>query len=156
MTMPQRQSWEADLRVGVPFMDHDHDGLRMVLEDLGRTLETDGSSPTNDVQRSLILERLISQFRRHCDHEETAMREHGYPLTDEHTLQHARFFQNLDDMRGQYIAGRGAEITVQIVHFVQTWFARHTLTSDGPLADWLLTHGHADAEPPSPLLHEAS
>lgn len=141
--MPGQASWEADLRLGVGFMDDEHALLHAILDELGEAAAQGCSDVRSAIKVGMLLERLAVEAERHFAHEQRWMQRHRYPRLGDHRARHTRFLEELARFREQYATDHESEVTQRVLEFVQTWFARHTLTSDRALADWLVAHGYA-------------
>ena len=138
--------WDADLRVSVDFMDDEHAQLRATLNELGDVAAA-GYGDVNAFPRATrLLELLRAETERHFAHEEEVMRRYAYPLLSDHVLRHTKFLRDMVGVRGKFAAGLESEVTFRVVHRLQLWFARHILTSDVALAEWLTVRGCLETE----------
>jgi hemerythrin len=133
------RSWQQDLRVGIDFIDQEHEILVDTLAHLEEAIFARGDDHGAALRIGLLLERFWAQVTTHFAHEQQAMREQGYPQFEEHLACHDQFLTSLNDLRQACAEGDAGAATRWSVRYLQTWFAHHALTCDTPLARWLDT-----------------
>jgi hemerythrin len=142
--------WDADLLVGKEFMDDEHEVLRSTLSELGEVVLGGYDDIADVVRATRLLERLLTETGQHFAHEEAVMRRHDYPQIGDHVARHTKFLGELAEIHGQFAAGRQIVVSHRVVRRVQAWFARHIITSDLPLAEWLKLRAGHEADPSDP------
>ncbi len=130
-----RESWSADLGVGVPEMDAEHElqiGLVRALED---ALE---SGSREECGR--LLEQLQDYTQVHFAAEALLMRLHSYPGYAEHELEHGNLLDQLEDVRRAWDGGEGPPAK-ELLTGLRHWLTEHVQTFDRALALHLAKEG---------------
>lgn len=121
--------WDAKFLVGQSQIDREH----LVLFELANGFY-DAFMLDHDRNRILeLLDRLVEHVERHFDHEETLMRETGYPRLTEHRMQHRHLFHQLSELDRKF-RDRAANPTHADVQFLRQWLSNHILHEDSALA----------------------
>lgn len=118
-----------DLPLG--FMNRDHAEEFRLLEELGRALEAHGHGSGSIAG---ILERLALlavHTREHFLHEESVMREAGFPAYLPHKTEHDRVLAEMDaEAQAFRKGGDVVRLKRYLLDIVPRWFIAHTTSMD--------------------------
>jgi hemerythrin len=113
------------------FMNRDHAEEFRLLEELGRALEEHGHGSGSVAG---ILERLALlavHTREHFLHEESVMREAGFPAYLPHKAEHDRILAEMDaEAQAFRKGGDVARLRRYLLDVVPRWFVAHTTSMD--------------------------
>jgi hemerythrin len=129
--------WKDSYSVGVPAVDHEHQELIDLVNQLHNALAS--QQPEDAVAE--IFGDLFRAISSHFALEERFMREHGYDQTNQHKADHERLLDELRDIMDDYRYhedNSGENLTAS----VETWFANHFKTHDARLHSRLGEHPH--------------
>ena len=94
-------TWSTGLSVGVTEFDHEHQRLIGHINELRRAMsEGEGRK----VVRS-VLDGLVNYARVHFTHEESLLRQHGYPGFDAHKKEHDEMTTKILALRDRFYSG---------------------------------------------------
>ena len=91
-------TWKKEYSVGVPAVDHEHEELIQLINDLHAKVEEGGS--TEAIPE--FLGEIYAQIAAHFALEERIMREHGYDEYPEHKADHQDLLDGLRDLMDDY------------------------------------------------------
>jgi hemerythrin len=115
----------------LPFMNRDHAEEFRLLEGLGAALEAHGHGNGTAGE---ILERLAIlavRTREHFLHEESVMREAGFPAYLAHKAEHDRVLAEMDVEANAYRRnGDVGRLRRYLIDVVPRWFVSHTTSMD--------------------------
>jgi hemerythrin len=119
--------------LGIPFIDHEHEYLFSVYNELIRTM-TFGSGSRLFVER---FSELAAYARDHFAHEDFVMWKHGYPEYVNHCKAHRALLRDAEDfalnIRDIYEPYACYGVTL----YVRQWLQHHIGRYDRPLARFL-------------------
>jgi hemerythrin len=76
-----------------------------------------------------ILDELILYTETHFRDEEGLLADRRYSDIATHKHQHAGFVKQVQDLRGQFAAGR-ITMSIQTLQFLKSWLTTHILSAD--------------------------
>lgn len=122
-------TWSAYPEVDLPELDVEHQALGAAVLDMLEAMTDD------DRERTFVLAReLAISVGRHFAHEETLMREIGYPDLGRHAATHEEF---LEEARRNLEIAQTRGLTADVLRWagkLDEWFHRHVTTEDMWLA----------------------
>ncbi|WP_068438366.1 bacteriohemerythrin [Magnetospirillum sp. XM-1] len=122
--------WSDALKVGNAMIDHDHERLVAMVNDLYRAMQ-DGSGPARARE---VVDGLVAYTVEHFGREEELMRTlPGYAFSVEHRAAHAEFVAKVGDFRTRLVSG-SATLSMSVLVFLKDWLAEHILGTDRELA----------------------
>ncbi len=113
------------------FMNSDHAEEFRLLDELGRALEAHGhgSGSVHGILERLAL--LAVHTREHFLHEESIMREAGFPAYLPHKTEHDRVLAEMDaEAQAFRKGGDVARLKRYLLDVVPRWFVAHTTSMD--------------------------
>lgn len=132
----QRVEWHEDLSVGIDEIDGQHKALFKAVNAFLDSVEN--SSNMDDV--SVVLSFLEEYVGVHFDTEERAMKQHGYPLFDEHVAQHQHFSETVTYLKEKYLEwgwGTTSTLKVMLQRKLVDWLTEHVTVADKKLGAFL-------------------
>lgn len=124
-----------DYRTGLRDVDSANEGLRFLINRIFDPLvECRRRYGPCDHSWCTKIGALIKYSSRNFAGHEALMEDHGYPLSAEHSLDHARLLQELESMQASKVCGDRDRSLVR--DFLSRWVARHLHNCDRPLGDW--------------------
>ena len=120
--------WKKEFSVGVPSIDHEHQELIELINELYTELES-GQSDTTVTD---FLGEIYAQISAHFALEEMMMREHRYDQYDEHKIDHERLLDDIRDMIDDYQDQRSVDDR-DLSSRLDSWFSGHFKTHDARL-----------------------
>jgi len=129
--------WKDSYSVGVPAVDHEHQELIGLVNQLHAALAT--VRPEDEVVG--IFGDLFRAISSHFALEERFMREHGYDQTTQHKADHESLLDELREIMDNY-HDRGDHSGENLTASVEAWFANHFKTHDARLHSRLGEHPH--------------
>lgn len=125
----------------LPFMNRDHAEEFRLLEELGEALEAQdhGSGTAGEILERLAV--LAVKTREHFLHEESVMREAGFPAYLPHKAEHDRVLAEMDVEANTYRrSGDVARLRRYLIDVVPRWFVAHTTSMDVVTARFVAAH----------------
>jgi hemerythrin len=122
--------WKAEFSVGIPEIDSQHQTLTNCMTVIEEGIAN--HAPSWAVH--LAQEQLADYVRIHFAVEESLMRIHRYPELDRHTLEHLEF---ADQLRKLEEKSSRADVSGEMLVFLQEWLHEHIMTSDKHYAAYL-------------------
>lgn len=129
--------WKDSYSVGVPAVDHEHQELIGLVNQLHAALAT--VRPEDEVVG--IFGDLFRAISSHFALEERFMREHRYDQTAQHKADHESLLDELREIMDNY-HDRGDNSGENLTASVEAWFANHFKTHDARLHSRLGEHPH--------------
>lgn len=129
--------WKDDYSVGVPAVDHEHQELISLVNQLHFALTQE--KPEDDI--SEIFGDLFRAISSHFALEERFMRDHGYDQLAQHKVDHERLLDELRDMMDDHRDGQDPSAE-RLSASVDAWFRNHFKTHDARLHSRLGAHPH--------------
>ena len=127
--------WKEDYRIGIAAVDHEHQELIALLNDLYDSLE--GTVEAGAVAD--FLGEVFAQISAHFALEERVMAERGYDQFGEHKAQHELLLEEIRDIMDQQETSHpdgvwsGEELRVDLGGRLERWFGEHFRTHDARL-----------------------
>lgn len=121
--------WRKEFETGIADVDHEHQELVDLINQLHSKIENDDSSETV----STFLGEVFAKISAHFALEETIMRKHNYDEYAEHKADHESLLDDIRDIMDDFDAGHYADIKEQLAHAVRDWFIGHFKTKDARL-----------------------
>ena len=121
--------WRDEYRTGIPDVDHEHETLIRLLNDLHDRL---GAGAGAD-QVEAFLGDVHAKISAHFALEEKIMRERGYDQYADHKDDHERLLDGIRDIMDDYRAGAYRDFDQTLADHLQTWFTEHFKTRDARL-----------------------
>jgi len=129
--------WSADLSVGHPDVDHQHQHLIALINRLSACLGSPGEMP--EVAQTLTALRAYVQY--HFAEEERLMRAVAYPGAAAHRRAHHWLAGRVHQMAHDFVADPGAVTGAALFDFLSDWLINHIRGEDLALRPWLLAAG---------------
>jgi hemerythrin len=122
-------AWRKEFETGVAEVDHEHQELVGLINDLHRQIQ-------GDAGRDRVTEFLGEVFARISAHfalEETVMRKHRYDEYQAHKAEHEALLDQIRDIMDDYEAGAYSDAGEVLATTVRDWFVNHFKTKDARL-----------------------
>lgn len=124
--------WKDEFSVGIPGVDHEHQELVAIINELYAHLSDNGEKD----QVMDFLGEIYAKISAHFALEEKEMRERSYDHYDEHKDDHERLLDELRDMMDDFEdSERFSE--EQLSEALNRWFVDHFKTQDSRLHRFL-------------------
>ncbi|MBF0293863.1 MAG: hemerythrin family protein [Magnetococcales bacterium] len=124
--------WNDSLSVGLTEIDNDHKKLVEMLNALIVASRDD----TERTRIGKILDDLISYTSWHFRHEERLMQTYRYKGFMAHKKEHSGLIEQAGSLQQAFHANQ-AEITSEVLGFLQHWLTNHILKTDLELGTFL-------------------
>jgi hemerythrin-like metal-binding protein len=124
--------WKSEYAVNIGSIDKQHQNLFAIGRELFAAM---GAGKGNSVLAS-ILDRLVQYTAEHFAHEESLMRQHGYPDFNTHKAAHDALVKKVVAFQTDFKAGRVA-MAVQVLQFLKDWLSKHIQSSDVAYAPYM-------------------
>ncbi len=124
--------WSDMLSVGVRAIDHQHQTLVGILNDLGDVVL--GLDDAWD--ESVVLSKLLAYTENHFAFEEGLMRRIGYEGQDAHEQEHRALFQQVGDLMARAVDGQHADPQALLM-LLRDWLSSHIMGTDRALGQAL-------------------
>ncbi len=121
--------WSKDFETGVQDVDHEHQELVALLNDLHSKLSGDGDHETI----SGFLGEVFAKISAHFALEETMMRKHRYDEYEAHKADHEKLLDDIRDIMDAHESGEYANYDDMLSKAVHDWFVTHFKTKDARL-----------------------
>jgi hemerythrin-like metal-binding protein len=122
--------WRDEYRVGVPDVDHEHEALIGLINELHASLGTDRSGERVEAFLGEIYARISAHFAL----EEKQMQVSGYPQRAPHKADHERLLDDLRDIMDE-VAAHDVLDDEALSRRLAAWFGEHFRTHDALLHD---------------------
>ena len=123
----------AELRVGVPAIDADHQALLDLCDQLLAGVRSgvalDGLEP--------LLAAMIGRARAHFDAEERILDRAGYPALASHKAEHRRLMVKAETLRAHWAEVDGERVGA-VAEYMRTWLLDHIRTEDRSFRSFLM------------------
>ena len=124
-------AWKSDYALGIPSVDHEHQELFGLINDLHASLfEPDSETTVAD-----FLGELFSKISSHFALEEKLMRDGRYADFAAHKSDHERLLDEIRDLMDDYDDGEYVDLDRFAVD-LERWFSVHFSTHDAALHRW--------------------
>ena len=117
--------WRKEFETGVADVDHEHQELIGLINDLHAQIEANASR--EEVQA--FLGEVFAKISAHFALEETIMRKHGYDEYLEHKREHEALLDQLRDIMDE----TEADYSKALSGVVRNWFVNHFKSKDARL-----------------------
>ncbi len=124
--------WDESLSVGNDKIDHDHQALIGITNELSQAVE-DGQGKAIIAD---VLSRLSDYVGYHFDHEEQIMRRFRYSEMACHIQEHADLIKGLDELVYEHEVAPNV-VTTDTLEFLKHWLVDHIKTWDHRLGLFL-------------------
>ena len=131
--------WNDKLSVGIHQFDEDHRKLVVLLNGL---FEDSRAGHAKEVI-GIVLDELIAYARSHFAAEEALLGEYGYPKLEAHEAEHRSLIIRVLQLREDYLADAGIDLTVDLATFLKHWLVDHILGADRDYGRYLTARGVA-------------
>ena len=121
--------WRDEFRIGIESVDHEHETLIRLLNELHAQLAA-------DADKDEVIEFLGEVFAKIAAHfalEETIMRGRGYDQYADHKADHERLLDGIRDIMDDYEAGAYTDYSAALSAHLRDWFTEHFKTKDARL-----------------------
>jgi len=118
--------WSADLETGNHDIDHDHQGIFTLINDLHDKV----SEGTGGDSIAVTITASMDYVAIHFEREETLMKACGYPELAAHKAVHLQLKERVQFYKDSF--DRGPEIfdVDGLLHFLSGWLTNHILVAD--------------------------
>jgi hemerythrin-like metal-binding protein len=120
--------WKDAYNTGVAEVDHEHQELIQLINDLHAELEGGDQATVGD-----FLGEVFAKIAAHFALEETVMRKHRYDEYEAHKAEHERLLDEIRDIMDDQEAGAYADASDALATTVRDWFVNHFKTKDARL-----------------------
>ena len=121
--------WRDEFNTGVAEVDHEHQELIGLINDLHAQLEG-GADPDAVAD---FLGEVFAKISAHFALEETVMRKHRYDEYEAHKSEHEALLDDIRDIMDDYESGAYADADQALATTVRDWFVNHFKTKDARL-----------------------
>ncbi len=121
--------WKKDFETGVEDVDHEHQELVELINELHAKLETDADQDTV----ADFLGEVFARISAHFALEETVMRKHAYDEYAAHKADHEALLDDIRDIMDAHAAGEYSDYATALSDAVRDWFVTHFKTKDARL-----------------------
>jgi len=126
MTLVQ---WRDEYRTGIASVDHEHEGLIQILNDLHAQL-------AGNVEKQAVanfLGEINTKISAHFALEEKIMRERDYDQYADHKADHERLLDGIRDIMDAFDRGAYLNYDEVLAAHLRDWFTQHFKTRDARL-----------------------
>lgn len=121
--------WKDAYNTGVAEVDHEHQELIQLINDLHAEVESGGDkAAVGD-----FLGEVFAKIAAHFALEETVMRKHGYDEYAAHKAEHEALLDQIRDIMDDYEGGAYSDAGEALATTVRDWFINHFKTKDARL-----------------------
>ena len=124
-------AWKSDYALGIPAVDHEHQELFDLINDLHTSL----FEPESETTVADFLGELFSKISSHFALEEKLMRDGRYADFAAHKSDHERLLDEIRDLMDDYEDGGDVDLDRFAVD-LERWFSVHFSTHDAALHRW--------------------
>lgn len=126
--------WDESLSVGYVEIDGHHRKLITIVEEVRSLLDL----PTAEyrVKVGKVLKKLSDYTVYHFSEEERIMKQHRYPLLEEHAKIHDSFIKKLSGALPLMAVG-DKKTAVEMYNFLSTWLVQHIAIDDHKWSDYI-------------------
>ena len=121
--------WRKDFETGVPDVDHEHQELIALINELHDTLGTNADDETI----SAFLGEVFAKISSHFALEETIMRKYDYDEYAEHKQDHEQLLDDIRDIMDDFETQTDTDYRAALSTTVHDWFVNHFKTRDARL-----------------------
>ena len=133
-------SWSDQYLIGNKTIDSEHQELFRLINNFHSSwLE---KHAPHDIAK--VLNQLIVYAEMHFRHEETIMRDAGYPKLEQHQLIHDGLIESIFRLQQSY-EDKSLHLEMNTMKFVKSWLIDHILQQDYLFRDFLSRKKPADS-----------
>ncbi len=121
--------WRDEFRTGIASVDHEHEALIALLNDLHAGIQTGA----DDQAVADFLGEVHAQISAHFALEEKIMRARGYDQYADHKADHEALLDGIRDIMDDHARGAYADYDEVLSAHLQSWFTQHFKTKDARL-----------------------
>jgi len=121
--------WRDEYRTGVASVDHEHQALIQILNDLH-------AQQAGNVEKTAVadyLGEINAKISAHFALEEKIMREHAYDQYADHKADHERLLDDIRDIMDDFDRGAYLNYDEVLAAHLRDWFTQHFKTKDARL-----------------------
>ena len=124
--------WNNDFCIGNEVIDSQH----KQLFELTAKLYGIAVGSEDKLNLKILLFDLYKYTLHHFDEEEILMRNHGFPLRDDHKHEHEKFVSTLDALA---LKARedASSLDMEILDWLSAWLVTHISIKDKMIGQWL-------------------
>lgn len=134
--------WDSGLSVGVPAIDEQHKRLVGIVNTM---IEARDARVDSEVV-SEVLDEMTRYADEHFATEEVLMQQHGFPLLDEHKVEHVNFRRKVARLCVEAAAWKRT-VPEDILSFLKNWLVDHLLYCDMKYARFFAEIGLTGSKP---------
>ena len=120
--------WRDDFRIGIASVDHEHQTLIQLINDLHAQSQGGDREAVLD-----FLGEVNAKISAHFALEEKIMRERGYDEYADHKADHERLLDGIRDIMDDYESGAYPDYGDALSIHLRDWFTQHFKTKDARL-----------------------
>lgn len=128
--------WSLDLSVNVQEIDHQHQKLVQMLNELHDSMTKTSSKET----LAPVLKGLVDYAVVHFGFEESYFDRFDYPDKEAHKREHRDFIKKVVDFRKEFDSGR-LLISMELMDFLKNWLVNHIQGTDKKYGPFLNSKG---------------
>ncbi len=121
--------WKTDFETGIEDVDHEHQELVDLINQLHAKLEANADEETV----TDFLGEVFARISAHFALEETVMRKHAYDEYAAHKADHETLLDDIRDIMDAHAAGEYGDYATKLSDAVRVWFVSHFKTKDARL-----------------------
>jgi len=121
--------WRDEFKVGVASVDHEHEGMIALINELHAEIAEDADKDTV----MGFLGEILAKISAHFALEEQTMRERHYDQYKAHKADHEHLLDEIRDIMDRYESGTDTDYEETLAAELRDWFANHFKTKDARL-----------------------
>ena len=125
----------SSFMLGIQLFDEHHSRL---IELLNEAFDSVNAGDGADVGH--ITEELVDYASYHFSCEESWMKEHAYPMIEEHCSEHLQFVKRISEMREDTASGRNLS-SLELLSFLKNWLINHINNTDATYVRFIKDNG---------------
>lgn len=125
-------SWQDNYRVGVPLIDAEHQYIFKLINEF-HDKHALGNTRSEVLQ---VLNRLVAYAEEHFQHEETLMRDIGYPRLARQQDLHEKLYSSIFALN-EKLSLDAAKVDAETMRFLKNWIVEHILKEDMDIGDFM-------------------
>ena len=126
--VPARVVWRDEFSLGVPAIDHEHQELIALINEIFVRIEAGEKETVGD-----DLGEIHARISAHFALEEQIMREENYDQLDDHKADHEHLLDDIREIMDSYEDGSYGDRKDAFADRLQRWFVDHFKTKDARL-----------------------
>lgn len=121
--------WRDEFKVGVASVDHEHEEMIALINDLHGEIAQDADKETV----MGFLGEILAKISAHFALEEQTMRERRYDQYKAHKADHEHLLDEIRDIMDRYESGANIDYEETLAAELRDWFGNHFKTKDARL-----------------------